>query len=470
MTNFYNSLNDDVPTPYSQDFWNNYSLFLVKQGTSKKYVTWYILRTKQYIAAYPEIPVREHQPEQVEQYLNHVGREQRLKDWQFVQIVDAILLLFKAAIKAEWVNTLDWSYWKTAAKSLSASHPTVTRDYENVLAAPDNLSADSTEVIGNKYRYKHEISELIRIIRLKNYSIRTEKTYKHWAVRFFLFHNTDDPKTLGSNDVKTYLEYLATKRNVSVSTQKQALNAIAFLFHQVWGRPLGNLGEFVGAKRPRRLPVVLSKPEVQQVLEQLNPKHRLMAGLMYGGGMRLMECVTLRTQDIDFDYRQITIRNAKGFKDRIVPLPIKYQEILKKQIDAVREQHQQDLKDGFGEVYLPDALARKYPNAPKEFRWQYLFPATRISADPRTGVLRRHHLHETSLQRGIKNAVKKSGIIKRATCHTLRHSFATHLLEAGYDIRTVQELLGHSDVSTTMIYTHVLNTPGLNVQSPADML
>lgn len=183
-----------------------------------------------------------------------------------------------------------------------------------------------------------------------------------------------------------------------------------------------------------------------------------------------MECVTLRTQDIDFEYNQIIIRNAKGFKDRIVPLPVKYQEVLKDQIESVRHIHQQDLQDGYGEVYLPDALARKYPNAPKEFRWQYLFPASRISSDPRTDVRRRHHLHETSLQRGIKNAVKKSGIIKRATSHTFRHSFATHLLEAGYDIRTVQELLGHSDVSTTMIYTHVLNTPGLNVQSPADLI
>lgn len=470
MENPYNSTHCNVDTSYSQEFWNNYSLFLVKHGVSKKYVTWYILRTKQYIAAYPDLSVRDHKPKQVEDYLNKVGREHQLTDWQFVQIVDAILRLFSTAIKVSWVDKIDWDYWKTSAKSLEKSHPTITRDYENILSAPNCPPLDSIEVIGNKFRYEKEISELVRVIRIKNYSIRTEKTYKHWVTRFFLFHNSDTPKALGSQEVKDYLEYLATKRNVSVSTQKQALNAIAFLFHKVWEQPLGNLGEFVGAKRPRKLPVVLSRSEVQQVLQHLNPKHCLMAGLMYGGGMRLMECVTLRTQDIDFEYNQIIIRNAKGFKDRIVPLPVKYQEVLKDQIESVRHIHQQDLQDGYGEVYLPDALARKYPNAPKEFRWQYLFPASRISSDPRTDVRRRHHLHETSLQRGIKNAVKKSGIIKRATSHTFRHSFATHLLEAGYDIRTVQELLGHSDVSTTMIYTHVLNTPGLNVQSPADLI
>ena len=300
--------------------------------------------------------------------------------------------------------------------------------------------------------------------------MKTEKTYIHWIFRFFVFHAPEDVKSLSGEDVRMYLEYLAIQRSVAVATQKQALNAIAFLFNKVWVTPLGDIGTFTGAKRPKKLPVVLSKEEVRRVLEQLGEKHALMAGILYGSGLRLMECVTLRIQDVDFEYNQLVIRNAKGFKDRIVPLPRKYRDQLKSQIEFVTEQHKLDLQNGYGEVYLPHALARKYPSAPKELRWQYLFPSTRIGADPRTGALRRHHLHETSLQKGIRKAVKKSGIMKRATSHSFRHSFATHLLEAGYDIRTVQELLGHSDVSTTMIYTHVMNTPGMAVQSPADLI
>jgi integron integrase len=257
---------------------------------------------------------------------------------------------------------------------------------------------------------------------------------------------------------------------VSVSTQKQALNALAFLFNQVWKKPLDDLGDFIGSKRPRKLPVVLSRDEVRRIFQHLQGTHHLMAGLLYGGGLRLMECVTLRILDVDFDYNQLLIRNAKGFKDRIVPLPERFKDALKQQIAFVERQHQMDLQNGFGEVYLPDALGRKYQNAAKELRWQYVFPSSGVAADPRSGVVRHHHVHETSLQKIIRRAVKQAGITKHATSHTFRHSFATHLLESGYDIRTVQELLGHSDVSTTMIYTHVLNTPGISVRSPADMI
>lgn len=469
MQNNYKSPNKAPETPYSQEFWDNYSLFLLKQNVSKKYITWYVLRTKQYISVYPEQNVRTHQPEQIEAYLNKVGREHRLKNWQFTQIVDALRILFSLALKLEWAKKFDWVYWQQSAKALETDHATVARDYSQDLdgldiPAPKLYSPDLRE------RYQPILNAVTREIRNRNYAMKTEKTYKGWIARFLYYHQPENPEILGAKEVKQYLEYLAIKRNIAVNTQKLALNALAFLFNKVWERPLGDLNGFTGASRPRRLPVVLTKEEVKQVLNHLNEKHLLMAGLMYGGGMRLMECVALRTQDIDFDYRQIIIRNAKGFKDRVVPLPSKYIEPLRHQLKFVEKQHQQDLADGYGEVYLPDALARKYPSAPKEFRWQYLFPATRISADPRTGVLRRHHLHETTLQKGIRTAVKKAGIIKRATSHTFRHSFATHLLEAGYDIRTVQELLGHSDVSTTMIYTHVLNTPGLNITSPADLI
>ncbi len=263
---------------------------------------------------------------------------------------------------------------------------------------------------------------------------------------------------------------LAVRRNVSASTQSLALTSLVFFFSEVVGRPLGDMG-FARAKRPRRLPVVLTKNEVRQLLSQMTGVYALMAGLMYGTGMRLMECVRLRVKDIDFDYGTITVRDGKGSKDRIVPLPKRYEAELKSHLETIKSLHASDVAQGHGEVYLPNALAVKYPNAAREWGWQYVFPASRLSVDPRTGAVRRHHLHETSLQKAIKQAAKKSAIAKQVNSHALRHSFATHLLEAGSDIRTVQELLGHADVSTTMIYTHVMNRPGLPpVESPADLL
>jgi integron integrase len=356
---------------------------------------------------------------------------------------------------------------------LEADHATVARDYTDALEALEGLEMlEGEERCSNELyqRYQPAIAEVVKVVRLKNYAMRTEKTYRGWISRFFYFHKPNDVHDLAGKEVKQYLEYLVLKRNVSVSTQKQALNALAFLFNQVWKKPLDDLGDFIGSKRPRKLPVVLSRDEVRRIFQHLQGTHHLMTGLLYGGGLRLMECVTLRILDVDFDYNQLLIRNAKGFKDRIVPLPQRFKDALKQQIAFVERQHQMDLKNGFGEVYLPDALGRKYQNAAKELRWQYVFPSSGVAADPRSGVVRRHHVHETSLQKIIRRAVKQAGITKHATSHTFRHSFATHLLESGYDIRTVQELLGHSDVSTTMIYTHVLNTPGISVRSPADMM
>jgi integron integrase len=256
---------------------------------------------------------------------------------------------------------------------------------------------------------------------------------------------------------------------VSPNTQKQALNALVFFFKFGLEREMGNIGDFIKSKQTHRLPVVLSKKEMKILFSHFSGKHKLMAGLLYGSGLRLMECMRLRVQDIDFDYQQIMVRNGKGFKDRIVPLPARFIDTLKEQIKDVQILHQADLKLDIDGVYLPYALERKYPNAGKELAWQFLFPATRIATDQRSGKTRRHHLHETTLQKAVRNAGRKSGINKRIHCHVLRHSFATHLLEAGYDIRTVQELLGHTDISTTMIYTHVLNKPGMSVKSPIDL-
>lgn len=276
---------------------------------------------------------------------------------------------------------------------------------------------------------------------------------------------------MGSSEVISFLEYLSVKRHVAASTQNQALNAIVFLYDQVLKKPLGDISTFVRAKRPRRLPVVLSRTEVASLLIGLKDEvFGLMAGLLYGTGMRLMECIRLRVQDIDFDYNTILVRDAKGQKDRVVPLPDKYKTAVRKQLEKAKQIHLKDLQKGQGSVYLPNALEKKYPNANKEWRWQYVFPSGRLSVDPRSGLTRRHHLHENGLQKTIKKAAESAGITKKVNCHALRHSFATHLLEAGYDIRTVQELLGHADVSTTMIYTHVLNKPGSVIVSPVDTL
>jgi integron integrase len=312
------------------------------------------------------------------------------------------------------------------------------------------------------------IEALIAEVRRRAYSIRTEQAYEQWVCRFIAFRSGRDPRALGAVDVKAYLEHLAVRRTVSASTQSQALNALVFLYGQVLGQPLDELKDFKRARRPRRLPVVLTQREVRALLAALDGRQWLMASLLYGTGMRLMECVRLRVKDVDFEYGRIVVRDAKGAKDRVVPLPRALASALREHLVAVRATHRADLDDGRGEVFLPDALARKFPSAPREWAWQYAFPSGRLSVDPRSGKVRRHHVHENGLQKAVKRAAAAAGIVKKVNCHSLRHSFATHLLEAGYDIRTVQELLGHADVSTTMVYTHVLNSPGVAVRSPLD--
>lgn len=315
------------------------------------------------------------------------------------------------------------------------------------------------------------LNQVREVIRTKHYSIRTEQSYVHWVKRFILFHDKRHPRELGEPDVGVFLTHLAVKRQVSPSTQNQALNALVFLYRYVLDRPLGDILDAVRAKRPARLPVVLSKPEVQALFQHLDGPYWLPACLLYGSGLRLMECLRLRVKDLDFEHRAITVRSGKGGKDRIVTLPDPCIEPLNRQLESVRNLHEKDLRDGFGAVWLPYALARKYPQAAKSWGWQYVFPAGRRSVDPRSGVTRRHHLDDSCLQRAIKLAIRKAGIVKPASCHTLRHCFATHLLERGMDIRTVQEQLGHKDIRTTQIYTHVLQRGGNAVVSPlADVL
>jgi len=303
-------------------------------------------------------------------------------------------------------------------------------------------------------------------IRVRHYSIRTEKSYIRWIVRFIRFHAYRHPEDMGEAEVAAFLSYLAIRRSVAAATQNQAFNALVFLYKAVLDRPLGDLRGLVRAKRPQRLPVVLTPREVGLVLRFLDSNHWLAACLMYGSGLRLMEAVRLRTKDLDFDHRAVVVRSGKGNKDRVVTLPDELIVPLKRHLQSVRLTHEKDLADGYGDVFLPNALARKYPSAGSKWAWQYVFPAPRRSRDPRSGMERRHHVDPGALQKAVKNAIRKAGIEKPASCHTLRHSFATHLLERGMDIRTVQEQLGHSDIRTTQIYTHVLNRGGSAVLSP----
>jgi integron integrase len=307
------------------------------------------------------------------------------------------------------------------------------------------------------------------MLRVKHYSIRTEKTYVSWIRRYILFHDKRHPEEMGAREIATFLTHLAVEKNVAASTQNQALCAMLFLYNQVLEIDLNSDAiDAVRAKKPKRLPVVLTRDEALSVIAALSGTNQLIARTLYGSGLRLIECLRLRVKDLDFAYRQITVRDGKGQKDRVTILPAILVDPLQEHLRRVRMLHQQDLDKGYGSVYLPYALERKYPSAHKEWCWQYVFPAPSLSTDPRSGIVRRHHLSESSVQKAVRQAVKLSGIDKPAGCHTFRHSFATHLLEDGYDIRTVQELLGHKDVKTTMIYTHVLSKGGLAVRSPLD--
>lgn len=307
-------------------------------------------------------------------------------------------------------------------------------------------------------------------IRIKHYSIRTEMQYLQWVKRFILFHHKRHPREMGGPEVEAFLSHLATHGNVSSSTQNQALSALLFLYREVLGISLPWMDDVVRAKKPQRLPVVLSKQEVGKILDHMQSTHGLIARLLYGTGIRIMECCRLRVQDIDFDRGELLIRNGKGAKDRVTMLPKSLVEPLRAHLIWRKALFDADTAKGKAEVYLPDALERKYVNAATSWAWQYVFCSGSYSVDPRSGHERRHHLDEKLVQRAVKKAVGLAGVNKPATPHTFRHSFATHLLEGGYDIRTVQELLGHSDVSTTMIYTHVLNKGGRGVSSPLDTL
>ncbi|MCU1289246.1 MAG: integron integrase [Acidobacteria bacterium] len=305
-------------------------------------------------------------------------------------------------------------------------------------------------------------------MRMRHYSYQTEQTYIKWIRRYIFFHNVRHPGEMGAAEVEAFLSHLAVEGDVSASTQNQALSAVLFLYKEVLKTDLPWLGAFTPAKKSGHIPVVLTKDEVKLIINQLSGTNWIIANLLYGSGLRLNEALRLRVKDLDFGFRQIVVRDGKGAKDRFTVLPTKLIEPLQKQLTAAEKIYRQDLRHGLGKVYMPFALSRKYPNAEIEWAWQYVFPSKSLSADPRSGAKRRHHVSASSLQKVFKDALRKSRIPKTASPHTLRHSFATHLLQDGYDIRTIQDLLGHKELTTTMIYTHVLNQHRLGVKSPAD--
>jgi integron integrase len=307
-------------------------------------------------------------------------------------------------------------------------------------------------------------------IRARHYSLRTEEAYVGWIRRYILFHGKRHPLEMAEPEINAFLTHLAVDGSVGASTQTQALSALMFLYRHVLQKPLPDLDTVIRAKRPGRLPTVLTRAEVRYVINRLRGSPKLVVTLLYGTGMRLLECLRLRVKDVEFGNNRILVRDTKGHRDRVVPFPAVVRAALPTWLSRVRGIHLADLNEGRGDVYLPDAIVRKYPGCERDWGWQYVFPGEQLSVDPRSKALRRHHLHETVVQRAVRQAAFDSRISRRVSCHTFRHSFATHLLEEGYDIRTIQELLGHSDVKTTMIYTHVLNRGGRGVRSPADLL
>lgn len=458
-------------TPEQIDkFWDDYRSAVLKEGVDETSADFYVNAVDRYIDNAEGISLKTHVGSDLEFYLAGLIRK-NVDQLEYPRVVDALRLLFQKIVKSGWAAEFPWEQWKEPHlhfpdKMEIAPDDRPWRPVKGKEFFRDSLNGTGT---GLKKIFETYFEKLRTELRKKHYSIRTEQTYETWVARFLTFHGMKEPRLLAAGHVREYMDYLAKDKRISASTQNQALCALVFFWRKVLNVELGDFGDFEYARRPVHLPVVLTKKEKDALFEKLDGMYWLMAGLLYGAGLRLMECVRLRVKDIDFEKRQIMVRDGKGEKDRVTILPDKYTKPLEEHVLKVRALFDTDRKAGLEDVYIWPSLMRKYPNLGKEWGWQYVFPAPGYSTDPRSGKVRRHHLNEQTIQKAVKAAAEKAGIAKNVHCHTLRHSFATHLLEAGYDIRTVQELLGHADVSTTMIYTHVLNKPGLAVKSPADI-
>ena len=406
------------------------------RGRPESRLKWYFIWARRFAAYLSGRSLHLASREDAEGFLTTLASSPGISAWQVEQATDALTILLGSVFGQAWAWTI----------RIPAPPP------------PPDVPLPKGDDPVDQLRYA---------IRCRRYSVRTEDSYVFWVNRFLAFCR-DGGIEQDADAVRAFLERLVIAEQMSSSTQSQALNALVFHFKHVVGSPFGDLGEFQRSKRPRKLPVVLGRNEVRRLLDAVEAPYRLPTALLYGGGLRLMEALRLRVKDIDLDRRQISVRDGKGQKDRMTVLPERWRERLAAHLSEVRTIHARDLELGYAGTTFWPALERKYPSAPREWAWQYVFPATRLYVDPATGKTRRHHIHESALQRAVRFAARKADIAKPVGCHTLRHCFATHLLESGADIRTVQELLGHSDVSTTMIYTHVLNRPGLAVRSPED--
>ena len=429
-------------TAKSITFWTEYNNTINKLGIPVENGKYYANWAKRFQRFLSGVPFEQASPQMVHAFLSDLQKEEGVKPWQVAQARHSLIVLYN--------NVLKINLHQSGFRAASRFKDSIGNSNEL-----DKLHGKLLDLV---------VSE----IRVRHYSIRTEEAYVGWIGRFLSFNGLKDPLTLDGSHIGKYLEYLASNRNVSASTQNQALNAIVFLYAEVLKKEPGDFSGFARAKSSVRVPTVLTKGEVNRLIDNLDGVYKVMAGIMWGGGLRVMECVRLRVQDVDFEAGRIVVRDGKGGKDRVTVLAQRYVGRLKDQLKSARSLYDQDVKLKTAGVYMWDAIERKYPNAAREWIWQYVFPSSKLSVDPRSKVIRRHHLDPNVLQRRIKDAAFNAGIAKRVSCHTLRHSFATELLRSGADIRTVQELLGHSDVSTTMIYTHVLNRPGVPVASPAD--
>jgi integron integrase len=420
----------------------DFETFLSKLGTIPDDKTKFYIHWVRRFLKYCNYQLENINTENVSKYLDALDADEKIADWQVKQAADAVILYVEQYLK----------------KPLKQSIPLGER---SVLTSTDQKAHLS---------WGQTMGEAKNAIRLRHYSLSTEKTYLGWISRFKTYLRDSEPHLLEPNDVKKYLTHLALHGRVSASTQNQAFNALLFLYRHILHKKMDDLTSVVRAKRKMNLPTVLSRDEVKKLLSFLDGPYLLMAQLMYGCGLRLMECLRLRIKDVDFESDLLMVRSGKGEKDRALMIPAKIREELAKHVASVKDVHDQDLKIGCGEVSLPDALEKKYPGAPKEWAWQWVFPAEKLSVDPRSGKVMRWHIHPSAIQRAVKEAVIKAHLPKKASCHTLRHSFATHLLEAGHNIRTIQELLGHMHVNTTMIYTHVIRKKFPEIRSPLDGL